>query len=72
MLRKLILTTAAAALAAAPVAAQAAQATPARASSPMAQEEQLGGAMWPVLAAVGFALVLLFLLDDDSDNPTSP
>lgn len=68
MLRKLILTTAAAALVAAPVAAQAA---PARIGSPVAEDEQLNGALLPVLAAIVFAL-LLILVVDNPDEPTSP
>jgi hypothetical protein len=70
MLRKLILTTAAAALAAMPIVAQATPA-PARTVSPVAGEEELGGALLPVLAAILFA-GLLVLVIDGADEPTSP
>jgi hypothetical protein len=70
MLRKLILATAAAALGTASVAAQAAPA-PARAASPVAEGEQLGGALLPVLAAAVFALLLVLVIDG-SDEPASP
>ena len=68
MLRKLILTTAAAALVVAPLAAQAA---PARVASPVAETEQLSQELLFVLGAVGFALLVL-ILSDSGDNPTSP
>jgi hypothetical protein len=71
MLRKLILTTAAATLIAAPLAAQAA---PVRMSSPVAEAEQLSEELMLLLGAVGFALLVLILSNSgDSDTaPTSP
>jgi hypothetical protein len=68
MLRKVMLTTAAATLAAAPVAAQAA---PVRSSSPVAEGEQLKGGLLPIIAAVAFSLLLILLIDSE-DEPTSP
>lgn len=71
MLRKLILTTAAAALAAAPIAAQAA---PARTSSPVAEAEGLSQELILVLGGAVFALLILVFADNgDGDTaPTSP
>ena len=68
MLRKLILSTAAAALVAAPLAAQAA---PARTASPVAETEQLSPALAAALFIAGFTLLIL-LLSDDGDLPASP
>jgi hypothetical protein len=70
MLRKFILTTAAAALVAAPVAAQA-QAAPARAASPVAETEQLSQELLLILGAVSLALLVL-IFSDSGDHPTSP
>lgn len=68
MLRKLILTTAAAALTVAPLGAQAA---PVRMASPVAETENLSQELMLLLGAVGFALLVL-ILSDSGDNPTSP
>ena len=68
MLRKLILTTAATAFLAAPVAAQAA---PERASSPVAETEELSQVVGFVLGIAFFATLILLLSDSD-DSPTSP
>jgi hypothetical protein len=68
MLRKIILTTAAAALVVAPVAAQAA---PERVSSPVAETEHASEGLIFALGTAAFALLVL-LLADSSDEPTSP
>ena len=68
MLRKLILTTAAVAFVAAPLAAQAA---PARTSSPVAETEGLSQELMLILGAVVFGLLVL-IFADNSDSPTSP
>ena len=68
MLRKLILTTAAAAFVAAPLAAQAA---PARTSSPVAEAEGLSQELTLILGAVLLGLLVL-IFADNSDSPTSP
>ena len=68
MLRKLILATAATALVVTPVAPQAA---PVRTASPVAEEEELGGALLPVIVFVALGL-LLILVVDSSEEPTSP
>jgi hypothetical protein len=71
MVRNLITTAAAAALVAAPVAAQAA---PARTSSPIAAEEDLEGNSWilPAIIGVGLAIVIYLIIDSEDDLPTSP
>ena len=68
MLRKIILTTVAASLVVAPVAAQAA---PARVSSPVAETEQMSQGLMLVLGAAFLALLVL-MLADGGDEPTSP
>ena len=68
MVRKIILATAAAALAVAPLAAQAA---PMRVSSPVAETEQMSQGLMLVLGAALFALLVL-VFADGSDEPTSP
>lgn len=68
-LRKFILTTAAAALVAAPLGAQAA---PVRVSSPVAETEGLSQELMLILGAVGFAILVLILSDGGNDLPTSP
>lgn len=74
MLRKLILMTGAAALIAAPVAAQAAPAAPARVSSPVAETEGLSQELMLILGAAVFGLLILVLADngDGTSAPTSP
>ena len=74
MIRNLFLSGAAAALIAAPLAAQAA---PPRVSAPVsAEEEELGGGsmLLPIAIAIGFAIVLYLAIDseDDIDVPFSP
>ena len=73
MIGKLISYGAAAALAAAPIAAQAA---PERAPVPLsAEQEQLrGGIFLPVLIAIGLAVVIYLVIDNekDIDVPFSP
>ena len=73
MIGKLISYGAAAALAAAPIAAQAA---PERAPAPLsAEQEQLrGGIFLPVLFAIGLAVVIYLVIDNekDIDVPFSP
>ena len=71
MLRKLILTAAAAAVIAAPLTAQAAQAAPARNASPVAEAEGISQELLLLLGAVGFGLLVL-IFADNSDEPTSP
>jgi hypothetical protein len=71
MLRKIILMTGAAALIAAPVAAQAAQAAPARVSSPVGETEGLSQELMLILGAVALGLLVL-IFADNSDSPTSP
>lgn len=69
MLRKIVLSAAAATLAAAPIVAQAA---PARTSSPVADQEELaGGFLWPILGAIILGVVVILLVDGD-DEPVSP
>ena len=68
MLRKIILTTAAAALVVAPLAAQAA---PERVSSPVAETENISQGVMFVLGASLFALLVL-LLADNNELPASP
>ena len=72
MLRKLILTTAATVLIATPLAAQAAQAAPARVSSPVAETEQLSQELLVLLGAAGFALLVLIFSDSGDGLPASP
>lgn len=71
MIRKLMLSAAATALAVSSVAVQAAPA--ARTSAPVSaeQEELAGGFLLPVLFALAVGLGI-FLLVDDSDEPVSP
>jgi len=69
MLRKLFLTTAAAALVVAPLGAQAA--APARASSPVAEAEGLSQELMLLLGAVFFGLLVL-IFADNGDEPVSP
>ena len=69
MLRKLILTTAAAALIGTPLAAQAA---PARVSSPVAEAEGIGQEALALLFLAGFGLLVLIFGDNSSDQPASP
>jgi hypothetical protein len=70
MLRKLILSTAAAALVAAPLAAQA---VPARTATPVGETEGLSQAIVAALGIAVFTVLILILSDDDSDlAPTSP
>ena len=68
MLRKLILTTAAAAFLAAPLAAQAA---PVRTSSPVAEKEDISQGLGFVLGAAFFTVVILLIASGD-DSPSSP
>ncbi len=68
MLRKLILTTAAAAFLAAPLAAQAA---PERASSPVAETENISQGVLFVLGVSIFTIFVLLIAGGD-DSPTSP
>ena len=72
--RKLTLAAAATSLAAMPIAAQGAQAAPARASASMTDESDLGGSdLWRALiivliGAIGMGVLLL----SDDDAPVSP
>lgn len=69
MLRKIALSAAAATLVAAPIAAQAA---PARVSTPVADsEEAFGNFLWPVLGAIILGVIVILLVDGD-DEPVSP
>jgi hypothetical protein len=73
MYRKFALTTAAAALAFSPVAAQAA--TSERAASPLGaeQEEFAGrGILWPILLAIAVGIAILLIIDSSDDIPASP
>jgi membrane protein DedA with SNARE-associated domain len=73
MFRKFALSTAAAALAFSPVAAQAA--TSARTTSPVAadQEQFAGrGIVWPILIALAVGLAIWLIIDDSDDIPASP
>ena len=71
MFRKFALSTAAATLALAPVAAQAASAE--RTAAPMAAEDEqlVGNLLWPILIAIAIG-VGIWLIVDDGDEPTSP
>jgi len=73
MLNKLALTFSAAALATAPIAAQAA---PERVAAPVAEdsEELTGGYFLPALIALGLIIVIYLAIDseDDIDAPFSP
>ena len=66
---KFALLAATAALALAPVAAQAA---PQRTSAPMVEEESMRGRGVLIPLAIALALALAIILLTDSDNPTSP
>jgi hypothetical protein len=68
MLRKFMLTAAAAGLVVAPVTAQA---VPARVAAPVAEAEYLSQGLMLVLFAAGFA-VLVLALADNGDLPASP
>ena len=70
MVRKFILSAAAAALAAAPLAAEAA--APARTSSPVAETEEISTGLTFVLGLLLFGLLVLIFADSDSNQPTSP
>lgn len=70
MLRKIILSTAAVALVATPLAAQAA---PVRTASPVGETEELSQALVAVIGGAVFALLVLLLSDNNSNTaPTSP
>jgi len=71
-LRNLAFTLAAASLAAGPIAAQAA---PARAPAPMADEAEGLAGSGPLIPLLGFAIIsalFVILWDDGDDSPTSP
>jgi hypothetical protein len=69
MLRKFVLSMAAATLAVAPLAAQAA---PAREAAPMTEEESLrGGYVLPVVIGVVLLIVLYLAIDSEEDLPIS-
>lgn len=71
MLRKLLTGTVAAAMIAAPVAAQAAPSN-LRTGSPVGEsEEVVGSAIWIIGGIVLAGIILLLVLDDD-DEPVSP
>ena len=73
MYRKFALSTAAAALAFSPVAAQAA--TSERTASPLAaDQEQIfgGGVVWPILIAIAVGIAILLIIDESDDIPASP
>jgi hypothetical protein len=73
MYRKFALSTAAAALAFSPIAAQAA--TSERTASPLAtdQEQFAGrGILWPILLAIAVGIAILLIIDDSDDIPASP
>lgn len=71
MVRNLISSATAAALLAAPIAAQAA---PARTSTPVAADEELaGGFLLPALIALAVAVGIYLIVDDgDDEAPVSP
>ena len=71
MIRKLITSATAAALLAAPIAAQAA---PARVAAPVAAEEEglAGGFLLPALIALAVAVGIYLSVDDGDDEPVSP
>jgi hypothetical protein len=70
MLRKLVFGTTAAALMAASTVAQAAPVQ--RTSAPIsAESEEIGGIWVPIIGAIVFAVIVLFVIDED-DTPTSP
>jgi len=72
-LRNSILAGAAALMATAPIAAQAADSLPTpRTASPMAESEQLRGAMLFVVLGIAALVVLLLVIDDDDEEPESP
>lgn len=70
MFRKLALSTAAALVVAAPIAAQAA---PARTPAAVEESQELrgnSGVFLPIIVAIALAIGIILLIDDD--NPTSP
>ena len=71
MIRKFALLAAAAALTAAPIAAQAA---PQRTSAPTAaeSEELRGGFILPAIIGIGLLIVLWLAIDSDSENDYPP
>ena len=70
MIRKLTTSATAAALLAAPIAAQAA---PARVATPVAADEELaGGFLLPALIALAVAVGIYLVVDDGDDEPVSP
>ena len=70
MLRKFVLSMAAATLAVAPIAAQAA---PAREAAPMTEEESLrGGYILPAVIGIALLVVLYIAITSEEDIPTSP
>ena len=71
MIRKLITSATAAALLAAPIAAQGA---PARVAAPVAAEEEglAGGFLLPALIALAVAVGIYLIVDDGDDEPVSP
>jgi len=72
MISKLILPVAAAALAAAPIAAQAA---PERFSTPVAEEENLrGGLVLPIIIGIGLIIAIYLAIDSEDEGraPLSP
>ena len=69
MLRKFVLSMAAATLAVAPLAAQAA---PERIAAPVAEEENLaGGFLLPAIIGIGLLIVLYLAIDSEEDLPIS-
>lgn len=70
MISKLILPVAAAALAAAPIVAQAA---PERVSTPIAEEENLrGGMVLPIIIGIGLIIAIFLAIDSEDELPHSP
>lgn len=68
-MRKFVLSAAAAALAIAPIAAQA---VPARVSTPVSEEENVRGGMFlPIIIGIGLLIVLYLAIDSEEDLPIS-
>lgn len=70
MVRNILAAISAFALAAAPVAAQAAD----RQSSPVSSKEDVAGVstVWILVGLVAVAVAIILIADDNNDNPSSP
>ena len=71
-LRNFLAATAAVALTAAPVAAQAAVADVARTGTPVEGEELGGSLLLPILAVIAVVVGIVLITDDGDEEPASP